>query len=126
GITRIKELNAAGINVALAQDSIQDPWYSLGNGKLIRELDFALHACHMMGYDDFKHGLDFITDNGAKVLNIQSHYGVEIGKPANFIILEGVDDIDVIRHQADVLWSVRHGNIIVERQPSKLLKTTQL
>lgn len=126
GITRIKELTAEGINVALAQDSIQDPWYSLGNGKLIRELDFALHACHMMGYDDFTSGLDLITDNGARVLNIQQHYGIEVGKPANFIILEGSDDLDVIRHQAEVLWSVRHGTVIVERQPSRLTKTIEL
>ncbi|MFB9136758.1 cytosine deaminase [Vibrio olivae] len=123
GITRVKELRNAGINVALAQDSIQDPWYSLGNGRLLRQVDFALHACHMMGYDDFKVALDFITDNGAKVMNIQQHYGIEIGKPANFIILNGCDDVEVIREQADVLYSVRSGEILVERQPASITKT---
>ncbi|WP_456295555.1 cytosine deaminase [Vibrio sp. AK197] len=123
GITRVKELRNAGINVALAQDSIQDPWYSLGNGRLLRQVDFALHACHMMGYDDFKVALDFITDNGAKVMNIQQHYGIEIGKPANFIILNGCDDVEVIREQADVLYSVRGGEILVERQPASITKT---
>ncbi|MDV7105854.1 cytosine deaminase [Vibrio sp. TH_r3] len=118
GITRVKELRDAGINVALAQDSIQDPWYSLGNGKLLRQVDFALHACHMMGYDDFKTALDFITDNGAQVMNITDKYGIEIGKPANFIILQGQDDATVIREQADVLWSVRNGEVLVERAPS--------
>lgn len=120
GITRVKELRDAGINVALAQDSIQDPWYSLGNGKLLRQVDFALHACHMMGYDDFSQALDFITDNGAKVLHIQDHYGIEVGKPANFIVLNGSDDVEVIREQADVLYSVRKGEMIVERQPAVL------
>ncbi|MBF8999104.1 cytosine deaminase [Vibrio nitrifigilis] len=120
GITRIKELTAAGMNVALAQDSIQDPWYSLGNGKLLRELDFALHACHMMGYQDFNHGLDFITDNGAKVLHISDQYGIEVGKPANFIILDGADDVEVIREQSEVLWSVRHGELLLSRTPSQI------
>lgn len=118
GITRVKELRDAGINVALAQDSIQDPWYSLGNGKLLRQVDFALHACHMMGYDDFSHALDFITDNGAKVMHIQDHYGIEVGKPANFIVLNGGDDVEVVREQAEVLYSVRKGEIMVERQPA--------
>lgn len=122
GITRVKELRDAGINVALAQDSIQDPWYSLGNGKLLRQVDFALHACHMMGYDDFCHALDFITDNGAKVMHIQDHYGIEVGKPANFIVLNGGDDVEVIREQAEVLYSVRKGEIMVERQPA-IVKT---
>lgn len=123
GITRIKELTNAGMTVALAQDSIQDPWYSLGNGKLLRELDFALHACHMMGFDDFSHGLDFITDNGAKVLHITEKYGIEVGKPASFIVLDGADDVEVIRNQADVLWSVREGNVLIERKPATLTKT---
>ncbi|MHA2937306.1 cytosine deaminase [Vibrio sp. RC27] len=118
GITRVKELRNAGINVALAQDSIQDPWYSLGNGKLLRQVDFALHACHMMGYDDFKTGLDFITDNGAKVMNIDQSYGIEVGKPANFIILQGANDVEVIREQSEVLWSVRNGDVILKREPA--------
>ncbi len=122
GITRIKELRDAGINVALAQDSIQDPWYSLGNGKLLRQIDFALHACHMMGYDDIKTALDFVTDNSAKVMHISEEYGIGIGKPANFIILHGEDDISVIREQAEVLWSVRNGEILIERKPSQLRK----
>lgn len=126
GITRVKELNQAGINVALAQDSIQDPWYSLGNGKLLRELDFALHACHMMGYDDFKTALDFITDNGAKVLNISDQYGIEVGKPANFIVLQGADDVEVVRQQSEVLWSVRKGKVMIERAPAVLKAAPQL
>ncbi|MFM2485234.1 cytosine deaminase [Celerinatantimonas yamalensis] len=126
GITRVKELRDAGMTVALAQDSIQDPWYSLGNGKLLRQVDFALHACHMMGYDDFKNALDFITDNGAKVMHIGDRYGIEVGKPANFIILEGCDDVSVIRQQGDVLWSVRESKVLVERQPSVLKQSPAL
>ncbi|MBJ7550506.1 cytosine deaminase [Marinomonas ostreistagni] len=126
GITRVKELRDAGINVALAQDSIQDPWYSLGNGKLLRQVDFALHACHMMGYDDFSHALDFITDNGAKVMHIQDHYGIEVGKPANFIVLNGADDVEVIREQAEIIYSVRKGEIMVERQPTLLVNNPKL
>lgn len=126
GITRVKELRNAGITVALAQDSIQDPWYSLGNGKLLRQVDFALHACHMMGYDDFKTALDFITDNGAKVMHIQERYGIEVGKPANFIILQGEDDVTVIREQADVLWSVRGEQVLMQREPATLKQTVSL
>lgn len=126
GITRVKELRDAGMNVALAQDSIQDPWYSLGNGKLLRQVDFALHACHMMGYSDFKVGLDFITTNGATVMNITDSYGIEEGKPANFIILQGEDDVSVIREQSEVLWSVRKENILLERQPAQVCQLPTL
>ncbi len=81
GLTRVKELNAAGINVCFGEDSIVDPWYSLGNGKLLRTLDFGLHICQMMGYTDFNTALDFITDNSARTLNIINAYGIKVGNP---------------------------------------------
>jgi cytosine deaminase len=126
GITRVKEIRDAGMNICFAQDSIQDPWYTLGNGKLLRVLDSGLHSCHMMGYEDLSTALDLITDNGAKTLNISERYGIEIGKPANFIILEGYDDVDVIRRQGELLWSVREGKILISRQPSILTKCVNL
>ena len=120
GVTRVKELNDAGINVCLAEDSIVDPWYSLGNGKLLRTLDFGLHICHMMGYQDFSQALSLITDNSARTLNIEERYGIEVGKPASFNLLDGEDDYSVLRIQGDVLLSVRHGEIIMQREPARV------
>lgn len=121
GVTRVKELNEAGINVCFAEDSIFDPWYSLGNGKLLRTLDFGLHICQMMGYQDFSNALSLITDNSARTMNIESRYGIEVGKPASFNLLDGEDDYSVLRNQGDVLLSVRHGDIIMQREPSRIV-----
>nr|WP_067296568.1 cytosine deaminase [Marinobacterium profundum] len=112
GLTRVKELTEAGMNVCFGQDSIYDPWYSLGNGKLLRTLDFGLHICHMMGHKDFSSALDLITDNGARTLNVEHEYGIEVGKPANFILLEGEDDYSVLRKQGEVLMSVHRGKVL--------------
>jgi cytosine deaminase len=120
GVTRVKELNEAGINVCFAEDSIFDPWYSLGNGKLLRTLDFGLHICQMMGYQDFSQALSLITDNSARTLNIEDRYGIEVGKPASFNLLEGEDDYSVLRTQGEVLLSVRHGEIIMQRERAKI------
>lgn len=120
GVTRVKELNEAGINVCFAEDSIFDPWYSLGNGKLLRTLDFGLHICQMMGYQDFSQALSLITDNSARTLNIEKRYGIEVGKPASFNLLDGEDDYSVLRTQGEVLLSVRHGEIIMQREPAKI------
>ena len=120
GITRVKELREAGMNVSLGQDSIFDPWYSLGNGKLLRTLDYALHVCQMMGYNDYATALDLITDNSARTLCL-SDYGIKIGNPANFILLQGGDDYSVIRRQGEVLMSVRNGNVIMQREPSRVI-----
>lgn len=116
GLTRVPEIDAAGMNVCFAQDSIRDPWYPVGNGNIMRILDAGLHICHMLGYKDLSRCLDFVSINGAKTLNVHNDYGIEIGKPANFIILNAKDDYDALANQAKVMLSVRHGKVIMQRQ----------
>jgi cytosine deaminase len=123
GITRVKELTAAGMNVAFGQDSISDPWYPLGTGNLLRVLDFGLHTTQMMGFEEISDSLEFITSHGAKLLNIEDHYGIEKNKPANFIILNCENDFDAVRNLSEVLYSVREGRIIMQRTPSEVVFT---
>ena len=78
GLTRIDELTAAGVNVSLGQDSISDPWYPLGNGNLMNQLDFAIHISHLMSVEQIWNALDYITVNGAKTLHL-SDYGIRVG-----------------------------------------------
>ena len=117
GLTRVKELNDAGINVCFAQDSISDPWYPLGNGNLMNILDAGIHICHMMSFEEIKNALDLITINGAKTLHIQDKYGIEKGKDANFIVLNAKDEFDAILERVGVNCSVRKGEFLFKREP---------
>ena len=116
GVTRVAELDRAGINVCFAQDSIQDPWYPLGNGNILRILDAGLHICHMLGYDDLQRCLDFVTDNSARALCLGDNYGLAEGRPANLLILDAENDYEAVRRQARVLTSIRHGKVILQRE----------
>ncbi|EOC3060311.1 cytosine deaminase [Cronobacter dublinensis] len=120
GVTRVAELDRAGINVCFGQDSIKDPWYPLGNGNILRVLDAGLHICHMMGYEDLQRSLDFVTDNSARALNLGDNYGIGEGRPANLVVLDAPDDYEVVRRQAKARYSVRHGEVILRREPETL------
>ncbi|MEH0875137.1 cytosine deaminase [Pectobacterium cacticida] len=120
GVTRVAELDRAGMNVCFGQDSIKDPWYPLGNGNILRVLDAGLHICHMMGYEDLQRSLDFVTDNSAKAMNLGEGYGIAIGRPANLVILDAENDYEVIRRQAKARLSIRHGKVILRRTPEQL------
>ena len=61
GLTRVTEIDRAGMNVCFGQDSIVDPWYPLGNGNILRILEAGLHICHMLGYEDLKRSLDPVS-----------------------------------------------------------------
>lgn len=120
GITRVKELMGANINVCFGHDDICDPWYPLGTGNMIEVLKLGLHVCQLMGYDEINKSLDLITKNSAKTLNIANKYGVEEGKPANMIILSEENEYDVIRKNASILYSIREGSIIAKGQAAKM------
>ena len=120
GVTRVAELDRAGMNVCFGQDSIKDPWYPLGNGNILRVLDAGLHICHMMGFDDLQRSLDLVTDNSARALNLGEGYGIAAGRPANLLVL-GVDsDYEAVRRQTKALVSIRQGRVLMTRAPEKV------
>ena len=123
GLTRVPEIDRAGMNICFAQDSIRDPWYPIGNGNIIRILDAGLHICHMLGYEDLQRCLDFVSDNSAKTLCLGDQYGIEVGRPASFIIMPAKNDYEVIANQVKAILSVRNGKVIMERQPEKINMT---
>lgn len=120
GVTRVAEIDRAGMNVCFGQDSIVDPWYPLGNGNILRVLDAGLHICHMLGYADLQRGLDLITDNSARTLHLGEGYGVATGRPANLLILSAPNDYEMIRSQGHALVSVREGKVLMRRTPAKV------
>lgn len=117
GITRVMELQEAGINVSFGHDDIFDPWYPLGTGNMLQVLHMGIHVTQLMGYDQIVNSIDMITSNSARTLHIEDKYGIEEGKPANLIVLEAENEYEAIRKQAAVLFSVRNGEVIAETKP---------
>lgn len=119
GLTRVKEIQAAGMNICFGHDDIFDPWYPLGTGNMLQVLHMGIHAAQLMGYEEIINSLDLVTKNSAKTLHIEDQYGIEPGKPANFIVLNADNEYDVIRKQAAVTHSFRNGKLIASTKPAE-------
>ena len=119
GVTRVKELWQQGMNVSLGHDCVQDPWYSLGTGNMLDVASMAIHVCQMTGRDEMDACFDMVTWGGAKTLNIEEQYGVEVGKPANLIVLDAIDRYDAIRRRATVQYVISQGKLLAQTEPPK-------
>src|SRR5579864_3856726 len=119
GITRVKELLAAGVNVALGHDSIMDPWFPLGRGDMLAAAQLALFLCHMSGYEEINDVLDLITTNAAKALCITDRYGIEEGKPADFLVLDAPSAFEALRLVPARLHVFKQGREIASTTPAK-------
>jgi len=115
GITRVKELMAAGINVCFGHDDVFDPWYPLGTGNMLQVLHMGLHVCQLMGYQQIDDGLRLITHNSARTFGV-SDYGIEEGNTANLAILPAESGFEAVRRQVPVRWSIRQGRVIATTQ----------
>lgn len=117
GVTRVKELTEAGINVSFGHDDIFDPWYPMGTGSLRDVVFMGLHVCQMMGYEEIMGAYKFITTNAAKTLHLGEEYGIEAGRPASFIVLDAENYYDALNTNAAVLCSYKKGKKIAESTP---------
>ena len=119
GVTRVKELTAAGINVSMGYDDIFDPWNPLGTGNVRDVVMFGLYTTQMMGYPQIVDSYKFVTHNAAKTLNVTDQYGIEVGKPASFIILDASSWYDALNWNAPVLSSYKNGRLVARSEPAK-------
>jgi cytosine deaminase len=112
GMTRIKELVQNGVNVALGNDCIMDPWYPLGRGDILHSLFVGVHVGQLMGYRELIDSLDLITVNAAKALGIEHEYGVAPGRRADLLVMDAYDELEAIRDQPARLCVIKGGKVI--------------
>ncbi|MCC5908842.1 MAG: cytosine deaminase [Clostridiaceae bacterium] len=119
GVTRVKELLAAGINVSFGHDDIFDPWYPLGDGNMRDVVHLGLHVCQMMGYEEILNSYELITHNAAKTLNLGDSYGIKEGNPASFIVLNADNFYNALNEKKEVLYNFTKGKLIAKTIPAK-------
>jgi cytosine deaminase len=117
GMTRVKELDAAGINVACGHDSIMDPWYPLGRGSMLDALSMLVHIGQMTGRAELFRAFEMVTTNPARAAEIE--YGVKEGGPANFVVFDCEDEAEAIRLRPAARWVVRNGRVVAETEPAR-------
>jgi cytosine deaminase len=118
GITRVKELLAAGVNVSLGHDSLMDPWFPLGRGNMLAAAQLALFLCHMSGQQEIQQTFDLITTNAARTLRLQDHYGISEGRPASFLILDAPSAFEALRLLPACLHVFKAGREIATTTPA--------
>lgn len=118
GVTRVRELTEAGLNVSFGQDDIVDPWNPLGTGNLRDVVLNGLYVTQMMGRAEIEESYRFITHNAARTLNL-SDYGIEVGNPANFVLFDAQNWREALAFNAPVVGSYRGGRLIASAEPAQ-------
>ena len=116
GMTRIPELRAQGVRVALGQDCVMDPWYGLGQADMLDVANMAVHAQPMTSREAIRWSFDAVTTLPAQVMGLEGH-GLRVGANADMVVLQAADPIEAVRMRPTRLAVIRGGKVIATNAP---------
>ncbi|MFG2338849.1 cytosine deaminase [Streptomyces yangpuensis] len=119
GLTQVREMLAAGVNVAFGHDDVMDPWNALGTADPLQTALVGLYAAQLTGADDIPVAFSMVTDRAARVLGLGAdEYGISAGAPASFVLLPAPSPEEAIRRQARPRYVVSRGSVLAETPPA--------
>ena len=108
---RVKELLAGGVNVCLGQDDISDSFYPFGRNNMLEVAFLAAHLLWMTTRPEMETLYDMVTTRAAQAIGVPEHT-LQVGAPANLVVLEAPDVLEALREHAAPLAVVSHGKLI--------------
>jgi cytosine deaminase len=115
GLTRVKELLAAGVNVTYASNNVRDALRPMGNFDLLEEGLILSYGAHMDTVEEFNTILKMSTYNAAKALRLPD-YGLKPGCTADFVVLDAPNPSAAIIGQVEKTVVVKNGRIMAANQ----------
>ena len=114
GVTPAHKLVRAGVNCSLATNNVLNPFTPFGDGSLIRMANLYANACHVGARGDVTECFNMITTRAAGLMNL-ADYGLEVGKPADLVVLDADSPEAAVAELAPVLYAFKRGRRTVTR-----------
>ncbi|MGA2287006.1 amidohydrolase family protein [Bradyrhizobium sp.] len=113
GVTQVKELLAAGVNVACGQDCVHDTFYPFGQNDPLEIAFLLCHASHMSRPAEIHTVMDMVTTNGARALRVPG-FAVTVGTVADLVVLDARDAREALSTRLPRRFVIRKGKLIAE------------
>jgi cytosine deaminase len=117
GLTRVKEMQAAGITVGWGQDCVLDPWYSLGTADMLDVAFMGMHVAQMTHPAEMARCFTMVTETTAQIMGL-SDFGLRKGALASLVVLDAAGPVDALRLRPARLAVVSKGKVI-SRSPRR-------
>jgi cytosine deaminase len=113
GLTPVRALNAAGVNVAYSSNNVRNAFTPFGKAD---PLQIGNLLAHLVQFGTPEHQSEILkmgTANAARAIGIDKDYGLEVGKQADIVILDTPLVADALLDIPARLWVVKRGRITV-------------
>jgi cytosine deaminase len=113
GLTPVRALHAAGVNVAYSSNNIRNAFTPFGKGD---PLQIGNLLAHLIQFGTPEHQADILkmsTSNAARAVGLADKYGLAVGKQADLMILDTQVVADALLDLPPRSWVLKRGRITV-------------
>lgn len=114
GLTRVRELLAAGVRCAAGQDCIRDPFYPLGNGRMLDQAFLLVHADHLSTPALIERAFDMVCRMAGEI-TFGPGYGLHEGSEASAAVFPASDVRELVRLRPAPTIVLRQGECVAMR-----------
>lgn len=109
GLTPVRLLIDAGVNVAVATNNVQNPFTPYGRGRITDAAMLLAGLCHFGSASEAETVVDMMTVNAARAVGL-SDRSLTVGAPATFAAFDARGDRDLIGDADRAILVVKDGN----------------
>jgi cytosine deaminase len=125
GITRVKQLLEAGVNVCYGQDCLKDTFYpTFGQADMLEVGQITAHAAQFSMPNEIETLYDMPTVRAAKLLRLKE-YGIAEGNTASLNVINAPTVQEAMRTRADRLYVIRKGRVVSRTRTVRELMRSQ-
>ncbi|HEY8285333.1 MAG TPA: amidohydrolase family protein [Chloroflexota bacterium] len=118
GVTRVRQLLAAGVPVACGCDNVRDPFNPFGRCDLLLVANLLAHAAHLGSPDEQAEAIRSVTSTPARVLGRPEHV-VAPGCQADLVVLDSSDPAGILADVPPRRYVIAQGKLVAETRTSQ-------
>jgi cytosine/creatinine deaminase len=115
GITRVRELLEAGVNVTCGQDDMMNMFYPFGRMDMLEVAGFVAHAAHLSSAEHMQAAFDMPRSRAARTLRLED-YGIHPGAEANLVLIPAGSAADALARHPIRPYVIRQGRVLVHNR----------
>ncbi|MDQ9169574.1 amidohydrolase family protein [Oxalobacteraceae bacterium R-40] len=113
GLTPVRALHSAGVNVAYSSNNIRNAFTPFGKADMLVIGNLLAHAISYGTPAHQKAILEMGTLNAARAIGISGNYGIAVGKQADLVILDTYQVADALLDLPPRSWVIKRGKVTV-------------
>ena len=121
GVAPAHALLRHGVNCSLSTNNVLNLFTPFGDVSLIRAANLYANIAQVGARADMCECFEMVTRRSARLLRLAS-YGVELGAPADLVVLDAPDRAAAVAEIAPPLMGFKRGRQTFARQPATLLR----